>query len=54
MKSKEMKKETISYKDLSVKNSEMQSLYFERMERFMALVELSFALKTAPRIIQKK
>ena len=54
MKSKEIKKETISHKDLSVKNSEMQSLYSERMELFMALVELSFALKTAPRIIQKK
>ncbi len=34
--------------------SDLQKLYYNRMERFMALVELSYALKTAPRIIQKK
>jgi hypothetical protein len=36
------------------KTSDLQKLYSERIERFMALVELSYALKTAPRIIQKK
>lgn len=35
-------------------NSELQKLYVERMERFMVLVEISYALKHAPRIIQKK
>ena len=54
MKSKALKKDTILYKELNIKNSNMQSVYSERMERFMALVELSYALKTAPRIIQKK
>jgi len=34
--------------------SDLQKLYSERIERFMALVELSYALKTAPRIIRKK
>ena len=34
--------------------SDLQKLYVDRIERFMALVELSYALKTAPRIIQKK
>lgn len=33
---------------------ELQKLYAERMERFMALVELSYALKHSPKIIQKK
>jgi hypothetical protein len=36
------------------KTSDLQKLYSERIERFMALVEFSYALKTAPRIIQKK
>lgn len=33
---------------------ELQKLYTERIERFMALVELSYALKHSPKIIQKK
>ena len=36
------------------KISNLQKLYIERLERFMSLVELSYALKKAPRIIQKK
>ena len=36
------------------KISELQKQYVERLERFMALVELSYALKTAPRITHKK
>lgn len=47
------KNQEIQKKDAS-SNSELQKLYVERMERFMALVELSYALKQAPRIIQKK
>ncbi len=39
---------------VNTKTSDLQKLYYNRMERFMALVELSYALKTAPRIIQKK
>ncbi|WP_165579397.1 hypothetical protein [Flavobacterium sp. ABG] len=39
--------------DTSV-NSELQQLYVERIERFMALVELSYALKHSPKIIQSK
>lgn len=37
-----------------VSASDLQKLYVERIEKFMALVELSYALKNAPRIIQKK
>ncbi|MFV5698032.1 hypothetical protein ACM55H_06645 [Flavobacterium sp. ZT3R17] len=37
-----------------IETSDLQKLYSERIERFMALVEISYALKTAPRIIQKK
>lgn len=33
---------------------ELQKIYLERMERFMSLVELSYALKHAPKVIQKK
>ena len=36
------------------KTSNLEKLYIERLERFMSLVELSYALKKAPRIIQKK
>lgn len=36
------------------KISELQKQYVERLERFMTLVELSYALKTAPRITNKK
>lgn len=32
----------------------MNAIYIERLERFMALVELSFALKKAPRISKEK
>jgi len=48
------KKSSIKNKEANTKASELQKLYFERMERFMALVELSYALKTSPRIIQRK
>ncbi|MFV5685497.1 hypothetical protein ACM55I_08615 [Flavobacterium sp. GB2R13] len=37
-----------------IETSDLQKLYSDRIERFMALVEISYALKTAPRIIQKK
>ena len=36
------------------KTFNLQQIYIERLERFMSLVELSYALKKAPRIIQKK
>jgi hypothetical protein len=49
-----MKKDSIPYKKISPKTSDLQNIYCERIERFMALVELSYALKMAPRIIQKK
>ena len=45
-----MKSETISKEDAS----DLQKLYVERIEKFMALVELLYALKNAPRITQKK
>ena len=45
-------KKDLSKKELNASN--LQKLYVERMEKFMALVELSYALKTSPRIIQKK
>lgn len=32
----------------------MNTIFIERLERFMALVELSFALKNAPRISKEK
>ncbi len=35
-------------------NLDLQKLYIQRLERFMSLVELSHALKKAPRVIQKK
>lgn len=35
---------------LSEKDSLMQSVYIERLERFLALAELSYLLKTVPRI----
>jgi hypothetical protein len=38
---------------LSEKDSLMQSVYIERLERFLALAELSYVLKTAPRIYPK-
>lgn len=54
MKSKDIKKSTIQNKELDSITSDLQKLYSERIERFMSLVELSYALKTSPRIIQKK
>lgn len=36
------------------KKVELQKIYLERLERFMSLVELSYVLKHAPRVIQKK
>ena len=33
---------------------DLQKIYLERIERFMSLVELSYALKHAPKVIQKK
>jgi len=41
----------IKSKEFDVK---MNAIYTERLERFMALVELSFALKNAPRISKEK
>ncbi|MFV5702110.1 hypothetical protein ACM55F_09565 [Flavobacterium sp. XS2P12] len=52
MKSLYKKENRLSQKE--TKTSDLQKLYSERIERFMALVEISYALKTAPRIIQKK
>ena len=54
MKSINQKKSSIKNKEENTKTSDLQKLYFERMERFMALVELSYALRTSPRIIQSK
>lgn len=54
MKSKGIKKDTIQNKELNLITSDLQKLYSERIERLMSLVELSYALKTSPRIIQKK
>ena len=39
---------------LSEKDSLMQSVYIERLERFLALAELSYVLKTAPRISENQ
>ena len=39
---------------LSEKDSLMQSIYIERLERFLALAELSYVLKTAPRISENQ
>lgn len=49
-----MKKGTLQSKESNATTSDLQKLYSERIERFMSLVELSYALKTSPRIIQKK
>ncbi len=54
MKPQNIIKKTPQRKEVVTKTSDLQTLYSERIERFMALVELSYALKTAPRIIQKK
>lgn len=43
-----------SIKNKVTKKSDLQKLYLERIERFMALVELSYALKTAARITHNK
>ena len=54
MKSIDPKKSLIKNKEVNTKASDLQKLYFERMKRFMALVELSYTLRTSPRIIQSK
>jgi hypothetical protein len=54
MKSQDVMKNLPRIKEENSKASDLQKVYSERIERFMALVELSYALKTAPRIIQKK
>ena len=54
MKIKGLNKKTIQQKGLNSISSDVQKVYVERIERFMVLVELSYALKIAPRIIQKK
>lgn len=54
MKPKDINKGMIQNKESNSITSDLQKLYSERIERFMALVELSYALKTSPRIIQKK
>lgn len=54
MESIDKKKNSAQKKEGKIKTSDLQKLYSERIERFMALVELSYELKTAPRIIQKK
>jgi hypothetical protein len=54
MKPKDINKNTIQNKETNSITSDLQKLYSERIERFMALVELSYALKTSPKIIQKK
>ncbi|MEP6929328.1 MAG: hypothetical protein ABI850_04925 [Flavobacterium sp.] len=53
MKTTNVNKNQVSQYDTSI-NLELQKLYVERIERFMALVELSYALKHSPKIIQKK
>ena len=54
MKPKDINKSIIQNKESNSVTCNLQKLYSERIERFMALVELSYALKKAPRIIQKK
>ena len=54
MKIKGLNKKTIQQKELNSNSSDVQKVYVERLERFMALVVLSYALKIAPRIIKKK
>lgn len=51
-----MKSNSESKVDLKTKKVDlkMNAIYIERLERFMALVELSFALKNAPRISKEK
>jgi hypothetical protein len=54
MKSKGTKKDIIQSKELNLTTSDLQKLYSERIERFMSLVELSYALKHSPKIIRNK
>ena len=49
-----IKREMKTNAKIDAKNVELQKIYLERLERFMSLVELSYALKHAPRVIQKK
>lgn len=39
---------------LSKKDAEMQKVYLERLEKFLLLAEMSYRLKTAPKIYPKK
>jgi hypothetical protein len=39
---------------LSKKDAELQKFYILQLEKFFSLVELSYALKKAPRIEQNK
>ena len=52
MKSKVTSTEELKQNEANASN--LQKLYVERIEKFFALVELSYALKTSRRIIQKK
>lgn len=52
MKSQNLK--AIKIQESNSKNSDLQKLYLERIERFMSLVELSYALKHSPKIFQNK
>jgi hypothetical protein len=54
MKSIAINKNRLPEKERNATTFDLQKLYTERMERFMALAVLSYALKSAPRIIQKK
>ena len=49
-----IKREMKTNAKIDAKNVELQKIYLERLERFMSLVELSYVLKHAPRVIQKK
>jgi len=56
MKSKEINKgiiHNVESNSITI-DLQKQKLYSDRIERYMALVELSYALKISPKIIQKK
>jgi hypothetical protein len=54
MKSTAVNKNRPSEKERNATTFDLQKLHTECMERFMTLVALSYALKSAPRIIHKK
>ncbi|WP_166926016.1 hypothetical protein [Flavobacterium poyangense] len=54
MKTTDVTKKQLPQVNSTAADTELQKLYTERIERFMALVELSYALKHAPKIIKKK